>query len=422
MRKEVIKHSAAIQISNNCTLLQRRLYNVLLAHAYSMLPYEETHSAPVDDICTTLGYESKNTGYLKDSLLGLLTTYVQWNVLGKDGHEDWKASNLLAEVGITNGVCNYSFSPFLRKKLYNPEVYAKISLSLQNEFGSKHALALYELLKDYFDIRKAISRTPYFTVTEFRTFLGLAETEYKDFKILSRDIIKKAIKEINKVSDLYIEVQFRRIGRSIGKMQFIIRRNSDNCLKVEAIEIKPKQLRLPETTLNIANQDLLKTLLDEFGITLNVAVKLLENYDEFQIVENLEVVRQAHKKGQVSSLSGYTVKAIKDDYRLNNSPVLKEKEEKKKRRKLAEELKEKEEKKRLEQYNKERQEAMHTFSQLPQEQQKKIITKFEADLHPTVQKAFVDSDRNISSPVYSGTFFEFLKKTQRTVGKRKESV
>ena len=73
---------------------------------------------------------------------------------------------------------------------------------------------------------------------------------------------------------------------------------------------------------------MLKTLLDEFGITLNVAVKLLGNYDEFQIVENLEVVRQAHKKGQVSSLSGYTVKAIKDDYRLNNSPVLKEKEEK----------------------------------------------------------------------------------------------
>ena len=203
-------------------------------------------------------------------------------------------------------------------------------------------------------------------------------------------------------------------------MQFLIRRNSDNCLKVESLEIKPKQLRLPETTLNIANQDLLKTLLDEFGITLNVAVKLLENYDEFQIVANLEVVRQAHKKGQVSSLSGYTVKAIKDDYRLNNSPVLKENGEKNKRKKLAEELKEKEEKKRLEQYNKERQEAMHTFSQFPQEQQKKIITQFEADLHPAVQKTFINSDRNISSPVYSATFFEFLKKTQRPVGK--ESV
>jgi len=33
-RQEVIKHSAAIQIENNITLLQRRAWNVLLYHAY----------------------------------------------------------------------------------------------------------------------------------------------------------------------------------------------------------------------------------------------------------------------------------------------------------------------------------------------------------------------------------------------------
>jgi hypothetical protein len=32
-RKEVIKHSAAVQIQNNITLLQRRAWNVLLANA-----------------------------------------------------------------------------------------------------------------------------------------------------------------------------------------------------------------------------------------------------------------------------------------------------------------------------------------------------------------------------------------------------
>ena len=33
-KTEVIKHSAAIQIQNNITLLQRRAWNVLLANAY----------------------------------------------------------------------------------------------------------------------------------------------------------------------------------------------------------------------------------------------------------------------------------------------------------------------------------------------------------------------------------------------------
>ena len=33
---EVIKHSAAVHIQNNITLLQRRGWNVLLAHAYAV--------------------------------------------------------------------------------------------------------------------------------------------------------------------------------------------------------------------------------------------------------------------------------------------------------------------------------------------------------------------------------------------------
>jgi hypothetical protein len=36
-RQELIKHSAAIQIENKITLLQRRTWNVLLYHAYNLI-------------------------------------------------------------------------------------------------------------------------------------------------------------------------------------------------------------------------------------------------------------------------------------------------------------------------------------------------------------------------------------------------
>jgi len=39
-KRDVIKHSAAIQIQNNVTLLQRRAWNVLLANAYDELPIQ----------------------------------------------------------------------------------------------------------------------------------------------------------------------------------------------------------------------------------------------------------------------------------------------------------------------------------------------------------------------------------------------
>jgi hypothetical protein len=40
-KTEVIKHSAAIQIQNSISLLQRRAWNILLANAYEELPTEQ---------------------------------------------------------------------------------------------------------------------------------------------------------------------------------------------------------------------------------------------------------------------------------------------------------------------------------------------------------------------------------------------
>ncbi len=45
-KREVIKHSAAIQIENNITLLQRRTWNALLYNAYDELETKEEHAIP----------------------------------------------------------------------------------------------------------------------------------------------------------------------------------------------------------------------------------------------------------------------------------------------------------------------------------------------------------------------------------------
>jgi hypothetical protein len=49
-KQEVIKHSAAIQIENNITLLQRRTWNALLYNAYNELETKEEHAIPVNSI------------------------------------------------------------------------------------------------------------------------------------------------------------------------------------------------------------------------------------------------------------------------------------------------------------------------------------------------------------------------------------
>ena len=88
-RREVIKHSAAIQIENNITLLQRRAWNVLLYHAYEALLTVDEHQIRVRELMEVLEFGSKNDAYLKEALEALISCRVKWNVLDKDGVEEW---------------------------------------------------------------------------------------------------------------------------------------------------------------------------------------------------------------------------------------------------------------------------------------------------------------------------------------------
>ena len=224
-KMEVIKHSAAVHIQNSITLLQRRAWNVLLAHAYDELLTEEEHGIRTKDLMRMLEFDSKNEEYLKESLEALVSCKVRWNVLDKDHHWEWGVTTLLAHATIKSGLCTYSYSPPLRKRLYNPTLYARISLSLQNKFDSKHSLALWELCVDYLDESKRYGETPFIPLEKFKDLLGLSDSTYvNEFKILNRDVIKPAVEEINNETDFQVTIGYQRRGRKVVAVQFRIRR------------------------------------------------------------------------------------------------------------------------------------------------------------------------------------------------------
>lgn len=218
-RTEVIKHSSAIQIANRITLLQRRAWNVMLAHAYDELPTAATHSMKVTDLIERLNISSNNTEHLREVLLGLRRTEVEWNVLGKDGGQVWGNAALLADVEIRNGVIEYSFSGILRKRLHNPAIYTRIKLAIQNQFGSKHALALYELLVDHL----GVGQTKWIGIEDFRRLMGLEDEDYPEFKVLNRNVIKGGLDEINAVSDVTGSVEYRKEGRRVVSLKFHVK-------------------------------------------------------------------------------------------------------------------------------------------------------------------------------------------------------
>ena len=342
-KKEVIKHSSAIHISNEVNLLQRRAWNIMLAQAYNDLPTEETYSLSVRELCNALGYKGNNDKYIKQILRELVGITVEWNVLGKDGATEWGASSLLAEVKIINGVCHYAYGPTMRSRLYNPSMYARISLSLQNQFKSKHSLALYELFVDYFDAKRHCGETPVISVDDFRHLLGLQENEYAAFKDLNKSIIKKAITEINAMSDLFVDVEYRKQGRSIIAVKFFIKPNPNRESEIQPLKIRAKQLNLPGTVLDVDNLTLYQALVEEFGISVSRAAEILQSQDEFYIEEVLASVRLQVAQGKVKNVPAFTVKAIADDYRAKKPKVEEERAAKEQEKEIARVSKKKQE-------------------------------------------------------------------------------
>jgi plasmid replication initiation protein len=218
----VIKHSAAIQITNEVSAIQRRAWNVLLGKAYSNLPTLDKHQIAISELIDILGFDSKNEAYLKETLKALVKTTVEWNILGKDKESDWGVSSLLADIRIRKGICYYSYGTFLKEMLYNPKMYAKISLSMQNRFKSKHALALYELFVDYIDVNRGKGETPFIDVEKFRKMMGVKEDQYAEFKTLNKWVVTYPLREINEKSNLTATVSFKRENRRVVALKFFV--------------------------------------------------------------------------------------------------------------------------------------------------------------------------------------------------------
>ena len=237
-KQVVIKSSGAIHISNDITLLQRRAWNVLLAHAYDELPIKEEHSIKISKLVNILNYESTNIKYLKETLKALVDTKVEWNLLGRDGKEVWGVAALLAQVELEShrGTCTYAYAPAIRKRLYNPAIYAKVNLWLQNKFSSKHTLALYECCVDWYNVNSKCGETPWIPIPVLRKSLGVPDGAHQEFKKFNGRVIKKAIEEINAVSDLHASVKYKRQGRNVDAAKFIIKKNPASSGQIKAIE------------------------------------------------------------------------------------------------------------------------------------------------------------------------------------------
>ena len=296
LNDKLIKNSAIVAISNKISLLQRKILNFLIAFAYSDLKEKESFTIEMKYLKLIVGFNSKNLSYLKEALKGLMATVVEFNLLWKD-KDAWSATTLLASVEFSKGECTYSFSPVLRKKLHEPNIYAKIKLSTMKLFSSKYSLCLYEIFVDY----QNIWQTPIISLDDFKKLMGVDKEKYKEFKRFSSRVIKPAIEELSSIGGYDVKITYTKKNKTVTAIKFNFK------------ELKCEKKPIQEMKI-FHNLDLQKRLIEEFWLSLRQAQRVIKSYPIPYINESLGIIKHKIHQKLIKNIPAYTITVLKNDY------------------------------------------------------------------------------------------------------------
>ena len=296
LRREAVKKNvAAIHVSGKLTLLQRKLSNVLWLNAYDTLTHQKAHAIDARTLCVMSGYNSNDMETLKQSLRGLVETSAEWDMLDENGQQEWGVSSLLSYAKLKGGVCEYAYSPALAEKLHDPKVFALINLNIQRRFTSGHALALYE--NCYRFVRTG--STGWWPLELFRRLMGVNDSAYYEtFKHLNAKIIKPAVAEVNKTSNIIVTPETRKMGRSVTDIRFKIAKNP----QLSIIDLDDGE--------GVRNEPVYEQLRGQ-GVSDRLARQWINQHGVDHIADKIRYV--AGRKDVQNPVS-YLAAALRDDY------------------------------------------------------------------------------------------------------------
>lgn len=398
------KHVGLIHCENKLTLVQRKICNVLLFNALDRINDCDIHEIPLKKLCSLVGYNSNDSKLIKESVKTLISTVMEWNLLEDskqlnqmtypDNAISWHASSLLAGASIKNGVVHYSYSPQIKSVLSSLDIYGRINLFVQAKFNSTYSLVLYENCVRF----KNLSQTTWFSLELFRTLMGITHDKYIPFKELKRNVINVAIKEINKKSDIYLEPQFKKSGKNITAIQFLLSENENYkpvFKRTKIIEAAPVQ-----------NQAIIaEVLVSEFHLSKTQLDYVLMKYPEDVILEKINLVKG---KKKVEHPGAYFLSALKNDYKKKAEPIVEKKVENiylRETKKASDivPLKNKYMSYRVNEY-------LKFIKKQTEMIQKEIHEKFEHELMPKIEIFKFYKKKGLASPFVMSEFIGFIEK------------
>jgi hypothetical protein len=221
--------------SKRVTLTGRRLYNAMLQVAQARLAAMEAmpqadfmFEAPLPALLRTTGSSGEDRTAAKRYLREMRGLEVDWESTAPGDGVKWRGFSMLSEVviAVRNGEnwVSWSYPPSIMAVLREPQRWAAIDLDVLARLGTYTAVALYEICARYRDNPSGLtSRKPaaWWSDALNQAPGGADRREWRKFK---SERVKPAIDEINRETDLEVELIEHKQGRAVVEVQFAVRR------------------------------------------------------------------------------------------------------------------------------------------------------------------------------------------------------
>lgn len=211
---EMLKPAELIDIDGNTelTLAARRMYNVLIAHAFGPDLGKEGTEFTIE--LGELRGAHKGNERIEDSLLALMKTIVTVRLPeGRTRRVALLGGNDIDDPERPRGTLSYSFDRRLVPLLRESTVFGKLELEVMRAFSTKYALALYEAVARRVRLSSIFSEV--FPLPAFRELLGVPDGKLTTYGNLNLKAIKPAVAEINAMASFGCAVEPVKLARKV---------------------------------------------------------------------------------------------------------------------------------------------------------------------------------------------------------------
>lgn len=389
---------AIVPKSEKITVTARKIYNVMLQYAQRQGVEKDRYRARLAEIAIGIDFNSNNTEIIKQYFRQMATTGVEWQSPTTGEGARWSISALIAHADLIQKgnelILEWSYAPNIKHELLDPQRFAKMSLQVLAMLNTMASLVLYEICCRYADNPSGLTaRQPWAWWRPVLTGAPDSPTSaYQEYKIFNRDVVKKALKKVNEVTDLDVELIEHKMGRSVQDLQFKVKRKLAQSAAAER-PIEPVDLKTIGAAIRLGiAQDKAEKLLMKYGAkAMDDGLAVL---NERQRRPDMEPVRTPEKYLRTILQSGQ-FGAAKEEQAAPAPIVYDTKAE---RLKLIERF-----------MAQKRQHLSDMFQEMPAEDQQRWIAKFDQEALAgtgAVRKAF--QTKGITSPIVRPAFLKFL--------------